>query len=199
MRRASPALVALALAAVAALAGAACATDDAATRAPFPALETGRAVAVLAIRNDTGDALRFERGDVVARVGGQRPHGASVPESLRALAHEELARRGVPLLPLASVDRAVPSSPPDAAAAIEAARRAAFPGPVLWIRLSRWNVSRTGFLVAWLDLALLDPATGRTLWRGATRSPIAVRNAPTLADVVVAAAPALLGEALGDH
>jgi hypothetical protein len=68
---------------------------------------------------------------------------------------------------------------------------------VLWIKLSRWNVSKGEFLVAWLDLELLEPANGATLWRGTTRAPVGVHNAQTAADVLADAAPALLGEALG--
>jgi ABC-type Mn2+/Zn2+ transport system permease subunit len=199
-RRVAPAaLAALALALGVALSGGACATGEAAseTRTPFPELEPARPVAVLAIHNETGDPLRFTRGDVVAQLGGQRPPGANVPDALRRLLHDELARRGAPLLPLAAVDRAVTSAAANPAAAREAALRAELPGPVLWIRLSRWNVSQSGFLVAWLDLELCEPTSGDVLWRGATRAPVGVPNVQTPADVLAVAAPALLGEALG--
>jgi manganese/iron transport system permease protein len=199
-RAASAALIAFGVALGASLLGGACATSETAARAArnaFPELDASQPVAVLPIRNESGYPLRLTGGDFLARIGGQTPRGQNVPEALRALIHDELARRGVPLLPLARIDRAVPSAPPDASAALEAGQRGAFEGPVLWIKLSRWNVSQGGFLVAWLDLELLEPAGGSTLWRGTTRTPVGVHNAQTLADVLADAAPALLGEALG--
>ncbi len=198
-RIASAALVVVAISFGAPLLGGACATprEGGAESTAFPDLAASAPIALLPIRNQSGDPLRLTRGDFLARMGGQHARGQDVPEALRALLFDELARRSVPLLPLAQVDRAVTTAPADAAAALEAGRRGGLAGPVLWIELSRWRVSSSGFLVAWLDLTLLDPASGAVLWRGATRTPVAVPNTQTLADVLADAAPALLGEALG--
>jgi hypothetical protein len=177
-------------------------TQDSAPRAPFPEIDAATPVAVLPFRNDTGNPLPLRSGNPLRELGAATgdPYGApasTVPEALTSLVHDELARRGVPVLPLSIAARAIPKPPPDAAAAVEAARGAGLTGPVLFSRLQRFTVSSQGFLVAWLDLELRDAATGASLWTSRVRRTVPVRSALTLQEVVLDAAPTLLADALG--
>ncbi len=171
-------------------------------RAPFPEIAADTPVAVLPVRNDTGDPLSLRGGnplrDLPEAAGDPfaRPV-RTVPDALTDFVHAELAARGVPVLPSASVTRAIPKAPQDGATAVAAARRAGLRGPLLYTRLQRFSVSSQTFLVAWLDFDLRDVETGATLWSSSARRPVPVRGALTLEEVVIDAAPALLEEAFG--
>jgi ABC-type Mn2+/Zn2+ transport system permease subunit len=176
--------------------------DGAPARAAFPQIDAGTPVAVLSVRNDTGDPLPLRSGNAPRDLGAPSDSAAAgrvrtVPQALAELVHRDLARRGVPVLARASVERAIPKAPADAASAAAAARRAGLRGPLLYTRLERFSVSRESFLVAWLDFALVDVETGATVWSASARRTLPVRGAATLREVVADAAPALLEDAFG--
>jgi hypothetical protein len=179
-----------------------CAHPRAVSSGPFPVLGGSQQLAVLPFRNETGQTLELHAAnplrELAAAAGDPFATPApTVPEALRRLTEEELVRRGIPLVPLSAEERARVRAPADSMSACLAARRADLPGPVLFARLRRFQLSGQGFLIAWIDWALLDVASCAKLWTASSRRPVPVRGALTLQEVVLDAAPLLLEEAIG--
>ncbi|HVP28021.1 MAG TPA: metal ABC transporter permease [Myxococcota bacterium] len=175
---------------------------DPALRGSFPALAPGASVAVLPVRNETGEPLRLAApnplADLRRAVGDPfAPPSATVPDALTTITAAELSRRGVPVRAPEDVRRAFPSAPAAAPAAVVTARSAGIAGPLLVSTLRRYRFGESKLLLVHLDLELLDVDEGRLLWSGSARRPIPLQAALTDTEVLIDAAKPLFDEALG--
>lgn len=175
---------------------------DPAARGTFPALPPGEEVAVLPVRNDTGQPLRLAAVNPLEdlrRAAGDpfAPPSATVADALTTLSAVELGRRGIPVRAAETVRRAFPTAPASPAIAAASARAAGLPGPLLLPTLRRYSFGESRVLLVWLDLALVDAADGRIVWRGEARRPIPLPAAQTQTEVLVDATAPLFDEALG--
>jgi ABC-type Mn2+/Zn2+ transport system permease subunit len=170
-------------------------------RGTLPDLSGRGLVAVARFRNETATPLRIAGGNPVpeARRAFERnpDAGWTVPDALQAQAVHELARRGVAVLGFEEDRRALPDVPADAADAARLARAAGLDGPVLFGRLDRYTFTNTGMLLVRLELWLVDPASGATLWTGGARRPVPVKGSLSSQELVVDAGPAIFAEAFG--
>jgi ABC-type Mn2+/Zn2+ transport system permease subunit len=168
----------------------------------LPAPDPARPIAVLRIRNETGETLRVPGGNPLRELGRAAgdpfaPRGVTVPDLLEIGAAEALAARGFAVLPLEEVRSLVPAAPADRASAVAAAKRAGLPGLVLAGVLERWTPTQSHLVLVRLELELLDPEDGRVLWSGSARRPAPVPAALTVAEIVRDAAPHVFAEAFG--
>jgi len=167
-------------------------------RGTLPASQ--RPIAVLRFRNETGQSLRIASnnpleeldkaaGDPFAR------RDPTVLDELEEIATQELARRGFVVLSAAETRRAVPTPPSDPGSAALAAKRAGLDTLVLQGTLRRFTLNPSRILLITLELALVDPRDGRTLWTGTARRPVAVPAAQTLPEAVRDAGPQIFADA----
>jgi hypothetical protein len=124
-------------------------------------------IAVLAANNQTGDHLFIEAPIVLPSIFGGRPR-ATVLDVLSQEARAQLADRGFRVASAeevrAATDGKVPRDPRDAA---RIAAESGLEGAALYIEVSVWEPdehSRPSYVTAKLDLVLVDPSTGRSLW-----------------------------------
>jgi len=66
---------------------------------------------------------------------------------------------------------------------------------VLQGTLRRFTLNPSRILLITLELALVDPRDGRTLWTGTARRPVAVPAAQTLPEAVRDAGPQIFADA----
>lgn len=175
---------------------------DPAARGSFPALPPGSEVAVLPVRNETGQPLRLAAAnplDDLRRAAGDpfAPRSDTVADALTLLSAAELSRRGIAVRAPDAVRRVFPSAPASAELAAASARTAGLPGPLLISTLRRYSFGESRVLLVWLDLVLVDAADARILWRGEARRPIPLAAAQTQTEVVIDATRPLFDEALG--
>ncbi|HTO69282.1 MAG TPA: metal ABC transporter permease [Myxococcota bacterium] len=157
-------------------------------------------IAVLPFRNETGSSLRLASAnplDEVARALGRgaKADSLTVLDVLEVRAAQELARRGYDVVSAEAVHAAVKQPPLDAQSAASVAREGGLAGPLLVGTLSQFVRNADDALHVRLDLWLVDPASGRTLWSGSARRPVPVPAAFTLAEVAQDATPAIFAEA----
>jgi ABC-type Mn2+/Zn2+ transport system permease subunit len=177
-------------------------TPQSAARGTLPEPDPARPVAVMRMRNETGDRLRLPASNPVHEIGRAAGDpfadgGVTVPDALEEIAIQELERRGFAVLAAHDLRSRAPVPPPDRVNAIAVARREALPGPVLLGTLRRWTVTRSQILLVWLDLELVDPLDGSVLWSGSARRPVSVPAALTLQEIVRDAGPAIFADAFG--
>jgi hypothetical protein len=132
-----------------------------------PPRDLPRTVAVLAPHNETGRPLPVAGSSLLERYAlDTRP--VTVAEVLASEARLQLASKGFTVVPADVVARATDNRPPtSAAAAADIARGAHLDGAALFIDLRRWDPdppSEPRIVIANLVVALVDPASGRTLW-----------------------------------
>jgi ABC-type Mn2+/Zn2+ transport system permease subunit len=154
-----------------------------AERGSLPELADARAVVVAPFRNETGQSLRIAGAnplDELARAAGREPAQAplSVLDLLQAHAARELARRGYSIAPS-------DANPPA--------------GVVLNGTLRRFSRQQDDLLHVWLELELVDSASGQVLWQGVARRPVPVPGAITLAEVAQDSAPRIFAEAFASR
>ena len=172
------------------------------SRGSLPELATP--IAVLPFRNETGASLRLASAnplDELARAVGRggSEQELTVLDLLELRAAQELARRGYQLVPAETVRAAVKQPPPDARAALAQTQAGGLSGPLLVGTLSQFTRNADDLLHVRLELALVDPASGRTLWQGSARRPVPVPGAFTLAEVAQDASAAIFAEAFAAH
>ncbi len=160
-------------------------------------------VTVLRVSDETGESLRIPAQNPLrelARAAGDpfAERGETVADRLQAMITEALAKRGFDVVPAAQVRRMTADSPGDPARAASAARAAGIGGPVMQTTLHRFARTGTGLLFVGLDLALVEPESGRVVWRGRTAGPYPVPAAFTLDECLLDAADRLFAEAFGD-
>jgi hypothetical protein len=170
------------------------------SRGTLPASE--RPIAVLRFRNETGESLRIASNnplEELAKAAGDpfARRDPTVLDQLAEIATQERARRGFVVLPMAETERAVPTAPSDPGAAALAAKRAGLDTLVLQGTLRRFTLNPGRVLLVTLDLALVDPRDGHTLWTGTARRPVAVTAAQTLPEAVRDAGPQIFADAFG--
>ena len=206
MALASSALVLLALAPLVLGCGLLKSPDERASEpAPRGSLpELASPIAVLPFRNETGTSLRLASANPLtelARAIGRDGNDPTltVLDLLEVRAAQELARRGYAVVPTDSVRAAVKQPPPDATAALALAKAGGLAGPLLVGTLSQFTRNADDLLHVRLELALVDPATGATVWQGSARRPVPVPGAFTLAEVAQDASPAIFAEAFAAH
>jgi hypothetical protein len=157
-------------------------------------------VAVLAPHNETGAGLPVAGSSLLERYAfDTRP--VTVPEVLAAEARLLLESRGFTVVPADVVARATDyRAPASAAAAAEMAKGARLDGAALFIDLRRWEPdppTEPRVVIANLVVALVEPASGRTLWtnRWPTR-PVRTAGEVTLGAADIAAARTVMGAVL---
>jgi ABC-type Mn2+/Zn2+ transport system permease subunit len=174
-----------------------------APRGNLPAFEGAGAVAVLPFRNETGEALRLSSAnplDELSRALGRASSDPSltVLDLLQVRAAQELARRGYDVVPLQTVSAVVKQTPSDSRVALAQAQAGGLAGPVLIGTLKQFTRNADDLLHVRLELSLVDPATGATVWQGSARRPVPVPGAFTLAEIAQDASPAIFAEAFSD-
>ena len=175
-------------------------------RGSLPEISGGLPIAVLPFANRTGSSLRvlppkFMRDVPGALIDPYAAQGQSqtVPLLLQQRAVVELARRGYAVVPPEEVAAALPQPPEDVLEAARVAKRHGFDGPVLTGTLRRFHVTETRLLQVWLDLALVDPAEPRVLWRGSARRPVRIAPAQTWQEILLDAGGPIFADAFGDR
>jgi len=103
------------------------------------------------------------------------------------------------VVPTESVRAAVKQAPTDAQAALAQAQAGGIAGPLMVGTLSQFTRNADDLLHVRLELALVDPGTGQTVWQGSARRPVPVPAAFTLAEIADDAAPAIFAEAFAAH
>ena len=161
-------------------------------------------IAVLPFKNETGASLRLasanpldELAHAIGREG--KDPTLTVLDLLEVRAAQELARRGYAVVPTESVRAAVKQAPTDAQAALAQAQAGGIAGPLMVGTLSQFTRNADDLLHVRLELALVDPGTGQTVWQGSARRPVPVPAAFTLAEIADDAAPAIFAEAFAAH
>jgi hypothetical protein len=170
-------------------------------RGGLPELDAARPVAVLPLRNETGEPLTLGSPNPLKDLGRALgdPFAApptTVTDVLQRVAVVELERRGVPVLPPTPIE-GMGEGPSDAATAARLARRAGLEGPLLLGTLRRFTVTRSRLVLVRLELELVDPANDTVLWRGEARRPVPVPGALTTREIVIDAGPRIFAEAFG--
>jgi ABC-type Mn2+/Zn2+ transport system permease subunit len=170
------------------------------SRGTLPASQ--RPIAVLRFRNETGESLRIASNNPLEELGKAAGdpfarRDPTVLDQLAEIATQELARRGFVVLSMAEAEKAVPKAPSDPGSAALAAKRAGLDALVLQGTLRRFTLNPSRVLLITLDLALVDPRDGRTLWTGTAHRPVAVTAAQTLPEAVRDAGPRIFADAFG--
>ncbi len=173
-------------------------------RGSLPDLDPTRTIAVLPIENATGQDLRLQNGNPLKDLGralgddfGTPP--ATVMDSLQQRAVAELQRRGLAVVPLASVRQAIPASSDDALSAVHAASRAGLGDFALYGTLRRFTITNSGLLLIRLELSLLDAKSEQVVWRGAATRPVSIASALTTQEVLLDAGGPIFAEAFGSR
>ncbi|HLK11635.1 MAG TPA: hypothetical protein VKW76_09655 [Candidatus Binatia bacterium] len=151
-----------------------------------------RTVAVLPPANHTGDPLLVTGASFLER-WALRSDRVTVPEVLAAEAGVQLARRGFTVVPADVVSGATEDRAPESVeAAAAVAARARLPGLALWLDVRRWEPDapvHPAFVIVALTASLVDPASGRVVWRNAPRpAPVATPGEVELGSAYVTAA-----------
>jgi hypothetical protein len=137
-------------------------------RPPAPALQAIGTVAVVVPNNRTGDPLLIA-GASFAEKYVLPTERYTVPDALAAEARAELARRGFEVVRPQLVDAATAGqSIVSVAEAAQAATRAGLDAAVLFIEIRRWEPDvplRPEFVIASVAVTLVEPSSGRVLWR----------------------------------
>ncbi len=168
------------------------------SRGTLPASQ--RPIAVLRFRNETGQSLRIASSnplEELSKAAGDpfARRDATVLDELEEIATQELTRRGFVVLSAAETKRAVPTPPSDPESAALAAKRAGLDTLVLQGTLRRFTLNPSRILLITLDLAIVDPRDGHTLWTGTAHRPVAVPAAQTLPEAVRDAGPQIFADA----
>jgi ABC-type Mn2+/Zn2+ transport system permease subunit len=171
-------------------------------RGSLPALDATQAIAVLPIENATGEDLRLPSANPLKDLGrafgddfGTPP--ATVMDALQQRAAAELQRRGLAVVPLASVRQAIPVSSDDALSAVHAASRAGLGDFALYGTLRRFTITNSGMLLIRLELTLLDAKDEQVVWRGAAQRPVSIPSALTTQEILLDAGGPIFAEAFG--
>ncbi|MFI5393983.1 MAG: hypothetical protein ACHQ9S_00495 [Candidatus Binatia bacterium] len=173
-----------------------CARPPALTLLP-PAVRT---VAVFPPNNRTGDSLLIAGASFYEKYVA-RTDRITVPDVLASEARRQLARRGFTVVSPELVDAMTgdhaPTSAQDAAAV---AARNQLDAAVLYIEVRRWEVDvpvHPTFVIASVEVALVDPMNGNVLWRMDHPSrPVATPGVVNLGDAYAIAARTLIQQML---
>ena len=149
--------------------------------APPPDVHT---IAVLPPNNLTGDGL-LVAGTSLLEKYAFKTERVTVPQVLAAEVREQLARRGVAVVPHDAVESATADRTPGSpAAAAEIARAGKLEADALYLEITRWEGdggTHPTFVIVALDAALVEPATGKVAWHHHRRAtPVATPGAITL-------------------
>jgi hypothetical protein len=167
---------------------------------PAPPPSTVQRVAVLLPSNRTGDGL-LVAGTSLLEKYALKTDRVTVPDVLGAELREQLARRGLAVVPPEVVQSATAgraAGTPEAAA--EMARNGHLDVPVLMVVIDRWEPdaeTHPAFVIVALDAALVDPSNGAVLWHAhRTASPIATSGTVNLGSAYEIAARKAAAELL---
>lgn len=122
------------------------------------------AIAVLPAHNRTGDDLFVDPPPLLPGVLGRAGPRVTVADLLTAEARAHLERRGFRVAP-PEISGAM--APHDARDAARIAGAAGWGGAALYIEVKRWDPdvhSRPSYVMAAVDLVLVDPDGGEVLW-----------------------------------
>jgi hypothetical protein len=173
-----------------------CARPPAVTLLP----STVRTVAVFPPNNRTGDPLLIAGASFYEKYVA-RTDRITVPDALASEARRQLERRGFTVASPEQVDAMTgnhpPTSAPDAAAV---AARNQLDAAVLYIEIRRWEVdvpTHPTFVIASVEVTLIDPANGHVLWAMDHPSrPVATPGVVNLGDAYTIAARKVMEEML---
>ncbi|HUI26502.1 MAG TPA: hypothetical protein VL403_10500 [Candidatus Kryptonia bacterium] len=159
-----------------------------------------RPIAVFPPNNRTGDDLLVAGASFLEKYA-LKSDRVTVPDVLASEARLQLARRGYTVVPPETVDAAVGEHPPknsDDAAAIAARRQ--IDGNVLYIEVRRWEPDvpfKPTFVIVSVELALIDPSTGKVVWHIDHPSrPVPTNGVISVGDAYTVAARKLMEELL---
>ena len=175
-----------------------CARPPAPVPPPSPA--SVGAVAVLPPNNRTGDPLLIAGASFYEKYVA-RTDRITVPDVLAAEARFQLARRGFTVIARQTVEAATGDrAPADAQEAAAVATRNKIDATVLYIELRRWEADvpfRPQFVIASLEVFLIEPSTGRVLWKVDHPSrPVPTKGVVNLGDAYDIAARTVMEEML---
>jgi hypothetical protein len=166
-----------------------------------PPPTTVHTVAVLPPGNRTGDGLLVAGASFLERYAFSTDR-VTVPDVLAAELRTVLARRGVAVVPPATVHAATDGrtiTSPEAAA--EIARKGHLEAPLLLVTIDRWEPdagTHPTFVIVALDAVLVEPATGTVLWSAHRRAgPIATPGTVVLGTAYEIAAHKAAEELVG--
>ncbi len=168
------------------------------TAAPSPAAV--QAIAVLPPNNRTGDLLLVAGASFFEKYVAHTER-VTVPDLLAAEARRQFARRGFMVTAPETVEAATDGHPPaDPQEAAAVATRNHIDGSVVYIDLRRWEAdapSHPQFVIAALEVVLIQPSTGHVLWKADHPSrPVPTRGVVNLGDAYVVAARTVMDEML---
>ena len=158
------------------------------------------AVAVFPPNNRTGDPLPVSGASAIEKYV-LRSDQVTVPDVLAAEARAQLAMRGYKVTPPETVEAAAGGAAPrDAQEARPMALHAGITAAVMYIELRRWLPDapmHPAYILADVDVSLIDPATGNILWtaRHSTR-PVPTPGVVIIGDAHLSAVHRLMGELL---
>lgn len=169
------------------------------TAAPSPAAV--HTIAVLPPNNRTGDPLLVAGASFFEQYVAHTER-VTVPDLLAAEARLQLTRRGFTVAAPETVEAATCDQPPaDSQQAAAVATRNQIAGSVMYIDLRRWEAdapSHPHFVIASLEVVLIEPSSGHVLWRVDHPSrPVPTRGVVNLGDAYVIAAHTVIDEMFG--
>ncbi|HEX7407318.1 MAG TPA: hypothetical protein VF515_06655 [Candidatus Binatia bacterium] len=173
-----------------------CAQPPAVTLLP----PTVRTVAVFPPNNRTGDPLLIAGASFYEKYVA-RTDRITVPDVLASEARRQLARRGFTVVSPELVDAMTGDHPPTSAQdAAAVAARNQLEAAVLYIDVRRWEVDvpvHPTFVIASVEVALVDPTNGNVLWTMDHPSrPVATPGVVNLGDAYAIAARTLIQQML---
>ena len=170
-----------------------CATSS---RAP---LQVSRNIAVLPTNNLTGDPLLVMGAGLIDRYV-RRTAEISVGDVLQSEARYQLQQKGFDVAIWQTTGAAHEQAPTSLDAALAMARQSGTKSSVLYLEIRRWEAdapTQTRFVIVGLSASLLDPVSGREIWREyRAPAPVGTQGTITVEAAYVAAARRVIAEML---
>ncbi|HVN83851.1 MAG TPA: hypothetical protein VMW17_03305 [Candidatus Binatia bacterium] len=157
-----------------------------------------RAIAVFPPNNRSGDPLLVAGASFFEKYA-LKSDRITVPDVLASEARLQLERRGYTVVPPATVDAVVGEHPPQSMAdAAAIAARHQMEAWVLYIDIRRWEADvpyKPTFVIASVEVSLIDPASGNVVWHiDHPSKPVQTNGVINLGDAYTVAAQQLMEE-----
>jgi hypothetical protein len=163
-----------------------------------PSLRPGQAIAVLPPNNRSGDPLLVAGASFLDRYAFHAKQ-VTVGDVLAGETRFQLAERGVPVIPAATLAQAIDGQAPQSPqAAGEIAARAKLEALALYLEIRRWEPdapTHPAFVIVGASASLVDPVSGKVVWQlDRPAAPIATPGEVTLETAYETAARKLAAE-----